>query len=203
MDRPPLNDTGEAIDTPDGPIRNGNRWPYKKATADEVAARVTFVRTLLSKGAYEHEVRRFLYARYNVRHRMASNYIARARSQMRQSAGVGALEERIDSVALYRELIRTSDDDRVKLHARKRLDELFGLDAPPRAPVDAEGNAVPGQVNITNVRAALGDEKGRQMLAELAEYSAGLPGNADLGLPCGLHELPADVAARMTGQPPA
>jgi hypothetical protein len=124
---------------------------------------------------------------------------------LRADANVSLAEERVSSVALYRELIRTSSDDRVKLLARKRLDDLFGLDAPPRAPVDGDGNTVPGQtINISNVRAALGDEKGRQMLAELAEYSAGLPSEADLGLPVyGLHELPADpLAERMRGGAP-
>jgi hypothetical protein len=201
--RPPLNETGEAIDTPEGKVRNGNRWPYKKATRDEVAARITFVRSLLSKGAHEHEVRRFCYSRYNVRHRQASNYIAQARSQLRESAGVTFEEERISSVALYRELIRTSDDDRVKLHARKRLDELFGLAAPPRAPVDEAGNTVPGSVlNINLARQALQDEKARDLMAQLAEHAGGLPLPEELGLPCGLHELPPEVTARMQGDPP-
>jgi hypothetical protein len=200
-ERPPLNTTGEAIDTPEGKVRNGNRWPYKKATREEVAARIIFVRGLLSKGAYESEVRQVLYKRYNVRHRQASNYIARAKSLLLEESGTSREQERCNSIALYRTLIRESDDPRVKLLARRRLDELFGLDAAPKAPLGPDGQLPPGQqINITNVRAALADEKGRRMLAELAEYSAGLPTPAEHGLPeCGLKELPPDVAARMTG----
>jgi hypothetical protein len=51
-------------------------------------------------------------------------------------------------------------------------------------------------LNISNVRAALGDEKGRQMLAELSEYAAGLPTPAEHGI----EEVPPAVAERMQGQ---
>jgi hypothetical protein len=49
-ERLPLNTTGQAIDTPEGKVRNGNRWPYKKASRAEVEARIIFVRGLLSRG---------------------------------------------------------------------------------------------------------------------------------------------------------
>jgi hypothetical protein len=201
--RPPLNTSGETVETDEGPVRPGNRWPYKKATADEVAARIIFVRSLLSRGAYESEIRQVVYKRYNVRFRQASNYIARAKSMLLAEAGVSREEERVSSVALYRDLIRSCDDPRVKLLARRRLDELFGLDAPPRAPVDSDGNTVPGQVlNINMARAALETEQGRAMMAELTEFASGLPTASDLGIQYGLHELPPDVAARMQGEPP-
>jgi hypothetical protein len=205
-ERLPLNTTGQAIDTPEGKVRNGNRWPYKKATREEVAGRVIFVRGLLAKGAYESEVRQFLYRRYNVRHRQAGVYIARAKALLLAESGITREQARCDAIALYNSLVRESSDDKVKLLARKRLDDLFGLDAAPKAPVGPDGEAVPAaSISITTIRAMLADERGRELLAGLAEYGAGLPTPAEHSLPeYGLKELPPGVAERLNGgTPPA
>jgi hypothetical protein len=193
--RPPKNETGETVQTDEGPVRPGNRTPYKKAGRDEVEARVIFTRGLLARKAYESEVRAILRRRYNVKHRQAGVYIARARRLLRAEAGLSPEQARCDSIALYNSLVRECDDPRVRLLAQKRLDELFGIDAPPKAPVGPTGYPVPAAaINITNVRAALGNERGRELLAQLAEHAAGLDRPE-----CGLKQLPPDVAQRMSG----
>jgi hypothetical protein len=54
------------------------------------------------------------------------------------------------------------------------LDAIFGVLAAPRAPVNSDGSPAVPQVNVHAAQAALGDEKGRQLLAQLAEHAAGL-----------------------------
>jgi hypothetical protein len=80
------------------------------------------------------------------------------------------------------------------------LDAIFGVLAAPKAPLGPDGDPVLGMaLNITNVRVALADERGRDLLAQLAEHAAGL----QVPPPeYGLKELPEAVAERLEGDPP-
>jgi hypothetical protein len=195
------NTTGETLDTPEGKIRPGDRVPYKKPTRDEIERRILLVKRLIARRAYACEITTLLRARYGVCRATAWNYIQRARLLICEEAGTTPEQARADAVNFYLTTIRESEDERVRMEAQQRLDWVFGVHPAPKAPVGPDGQPVPpATVNITQVRACLGDERGRQMLAELSEYAAGLPTPAEYRT----EELPPDVAARMQGgAPPA
>ena len=199
-DKPPKNETGTTVQTAEGKVRPGNRKVYKRATLDEVERRVVFVRGLLARRAYKSEIKHILFARYSVGHRQAERLMARARAMLREEANVSLDQARQDSVALYVSLIRDTDDDRIRLIAQARLDAIFGVLAAPRAPVNSDGSPAVPQVNVRVVQAALADEKGRDLLAQLCEHAAGLDMQQ---VQTGLKEIvPQPVEERMKGNPP-
>jgi hypothetical protein len=112
---------------------------------------------------------------------------------IRAEGGLAPPDARDQAIAFYISVIRDDAADlKLKLEAQQRLDTIYGIDAAPKWPVGPDGSPAVPQVNVRAVQVALGDERGRELLAQLAEHAAGLDAPPD---------VPPAVAERMNGNP--
>lgn len=107
----------------------------KKPTVDDIEARIEEVVVMLSKGMRTGKIKRLIGNRYLVKHRQINLYIARARARIYARRDSPRNEIQADSLAFY-ELVASGgikdSSVRDRLVARKRVDELLGLDEPKR-----------------------------------------------------------------------
>ncbi len=107
----------------------------KKPTVDDIEARIEEVVVMLSKGMRTGKIKRLIGNRYLVKYRQINIYITRARARIYARRDSPRNEIQADSLAFY-ELVAagglTNASVRDRLVARKRVDELLGLDEPKR-----------------------------------------------------------------------
>lgn len=95
---------------------------------------------LITLGLYPHEARKILMSTYEVKRRTADSYAARARALLLEELGSDREEHRAGSLAFYRSICAdAAAAPRDRLLARKRVDELLGLDAPKQVQVAGAG----------------------------------------------------------------
>jgi hypothetical protein len=133
-----------SLQTPDGPIRPGQVRPYRKASRAEIAERVNFVKSLVVLGFTRGQIHAAVEHRFGVAWRQCDAYIARAREELRDEANISLEDLRAEAIEFYRSLLRNHQlDISVRLLARKRLDDILGLEA---AGVLAAARDKPGKV---------------------------------------------------------
>jgi hypothetical protein len=119
-----------SLQTPDGPIRPGQVRPYRKASRAEIAERVNFVKSLVVLGFTRGQIHAAVEHRFGVAWRQCDAYIARAREELRDEANISLEDLRAEAIEFYRSLLRNHQlDISVRLLARKRLDDILGLEA--------------------------------------------------------------------------
>ena len=89
--------------------------------------------SLMSVGCRDGEIKRTLAERYKVKPRTVEDYIAEGRRRLRSHIEMSKSDLQAESVAFYQSVLRdTKASKRDRLYARKRIDELLGLEAPQR-----------------------------------------------------------------------
>jgi hypothetical protein len=199
-------EVGKSLEVPPGKVRRRDRVPYRKATKEEVERRVLWTKHLLARRAYGAEIVHVLRNRYGVSRATCWVYIRRAKDLIREEGNLPPPEARDQAVNFYISVIRDDAADlKLKMEAQGKLDWIYGVGAPPKAPVNPDGTpAAPGVVNVNMVRTGLVDERCRDLLAELAERTAGLstsPQSEVTEAQYGLKELPPAVEGRLNGTP--
>jgi hypothetical protein len=107
--------------------------PYEKPTEKEQEARVRAAIAMLRKGKYKHEIKHYFSEKWRLSPRTVERYLTRARDQIVTEENTDRDEQRALSASFYRKMAQ----DRAvpagsRLFARKRIDELYGLDAPKK-----------------------------------------------------------------------
>ena len=105
----------------------------QKATKAETERRIEAAMTLLGRGLRDGEIKRVLAAQFHIPPRTAERYITRGRRALLERLGRTKEEMRAGSLAFYEGVLSdTKATTRDKLLARKRIDDLLGLDEPKR-----------------------------------------------------------------------
>jgi hypothetical protein len=182
------NTTGRTLETTQGKVRPRDRVPYRKATREEVERRVLWTKHLLARRAYGAEIVHVLRNRYGVTRATCWVYIRRAKELIRAEGNLPPPDAREQAINFYISVIRDDSADlKLKMEAQSKLDLIYGIHAAPKTPLNPDGTPAQQGVNVVNVntvRAALPDERCRDLLAELAERTAGLQARpAPEGLP--------------------
>jgi hypothetical protein len=122
----------------------------RKSTAAEVERRVETCELLLSRGGRKSQIHSAMKKEFGVSWQMASIYVSRARANLLKRLGKPKEQHRCESLALYESVIQSPDskpNDRI--HARQRIDELLGLDAPRQIEHGGMEGAAPIPVEAT------------------------------------------------------
>jgi len=138
--------------------RPGPGNPGKRGTETEIEERVIGVARLLAKRVHLHQIKQFLWTKYDLGPRMAVRYIAKARQWMFDQIGRPREELVAEAVGYYEEILRDPEaNPRRKDDAQLALRQLLGLDMPFKiAPTTPDGAScyVP-----QNVLAEMSDEE--------------------------------------------
>lgn len=128
-----------------GKTRRGNKNAYRKAPAHIVQERVEMVADMLAHGANQREIRFFLEKKQNLNWRMVPEYIGRAREWiLKEASGITKTQALAEAIQFYQRTIANKKFHiRDKLEARKRLDLIFGLEAPRRLAIRDEMPPIP------------------------------------------------------------
>lgn len=112
---------------------------------EEIQDRVDLCRKLLAKGKRDGEIKKAVSAKYECSPRSVEKYLRRAREQIAQDMGRSRAILRDEACEYYLDICGDMDvDPRTRILARKRLDEILGLNAPFKlAQTDSEGNDIP------------------------------------------------------------
>ena len=119
----------------------------KKPTIEDIELRVEEVVVLLSKGKRTGEIKKLIGNRYGVKYRQIADYIARARARIYQRRDQDRGEIQADSLAFY-EMVAggglAGASVRDRIIARKRVDQLLGLDEPRKIHLSGAIDSDPG-----------------------------------------------------------
>lgn len=119
------------------------------AAETEMAKRVMVAEAMIIKGWRDGKMKEILCFKYKVGYRQAYRYITRARQNLREEFGQSRETHGAASLAFYQNM---QGDNRAphnaRIFARKRADELLGLDAPKRVMIGADEDAPPLVINI-------------------------------------------------------
>lgn len=100
-------------------------------TRVEQEERIEFVCKAIGQGFRKSEIKRMVIAKYQVTARTVENYLARARERLREHVEGTIEDHRSEAIEFYQSILRSKDSSaRVKVQARKRIDQIIGLDAP-------------------------------------------------------------------------
>jgi hypothetical protein len=127
-------------ETPDGPAENRTgRKPLRGMTQLEKVEIVTEVRQLILGGHHDGQIKRFIADRRGLSPRSVERYLKTAREELVAATSRTRLELRSESFAWYqRVLLDPKVPVRDKILARKRMDELMGLDEPKSLGIKAD-----------------------------------------------------------------
>ncbi len=147
----------------------------KKPTVDDIEARIEEVVVMLSKGMRTGKIKRLIGNRYLVKYRQINIYITRARARIYARRDSPRNEIQADSLAFY-ELVASggisNSSVRDRLLARKRVDELLGLDEPKQ--IELSGRVdTDSEMRELMVKATL-DKATSEDARRLAEKLAGI-----------------------------
>ncbi len=130
-----------------GPPQLGSKkksGPGSKPSALQMEQRITEVEMLLSLGSRRTQIHAAMEAKYNIDWRTTDRYMSRARANLVKRSQKPKEEHCLDSFNFYQAIALNSaarPSDRIT--ARKRIDELFGLDAPRRTEISGpEGSPI-------------------------------------------------------------
>lgn len=105
----------------------------KRPTRDELEARIEMTVKLISAGFHDGQVKRTVAKEYNCSTRTVEAYLRRAREILRDRRNRSREDLQAESMAYYESvLVSKSATPRDRLFARKRIDELLGLEEPRR-----------------------------------------------------------------------
>ena len=148
----------------------------RKPTADEIAVRVDHAITLLCRGKRQSEVTSELRADYDVSKRTAARYLARAREEMCEEAGVDHKQLVAEMYLRYLEIYRTCKDNLTRVRTIDSIVRLFGLAGSTPVEVRVKGQVT---LNSKNRQRLLEDdvfmELNSRALVVLAGYDNGKP----------------------------
>jgi len=110
-----------------------------KAGADD---RVDFALDLISKGKRDGEIKKAMIETYGIKWRQANIYISRARRELIARRNRTREEMQAYAMSFFEEIIADETKPaKIRLFARKRLDELLGLEEPKKQEIT--GNLEP------------------------------------------------------------
>lgn len=147
----------------------------KKPTIEDIELRVEEVVVLLSKGKRTGEIKKLIGNRYGVKYRQIADYIARARARIYQRRDQDRGEIQADSLAFY-EMVAggglAGASVRDRIIARRRVDQLLGLDEPRKIHLSGAIDSDPGMRE--RMAQASRDPKISEDARKLAERLAGI-----------------------------
>jgi len=124
---------GKATWTPDGPVRPGQRTPFRKATQEEIERRVEYCAKLMVPGLKTkteiHDAMRRKYGLHWVT--VDQLYIIRAEKWLRERAEITAARAKRTGVNVLLDIMRTGTNGE-RLRAERALAEIYGYNAPRR-----------------------------------------------------------------------
>jgi hypothetical protein len=142
----PMNDEGdiekERCPAQEGIIRPGQTTPYRKATNAEIGRRIEHTAVLLANGYTKTEIHAALKEKFGLHWSTVERmYMPRAREVLLKAADKTREEVRGEAVWFYRQILR-NPRARVceQIQARRRIDDIYGIDAPRRT--EQVGNTV-------------------------------------------------------------
>lgn len=113
---------------------------------DQLAERLVYVEGMIARGWRVGRIKQLIYARWGIKYSRAMDYIRQARHNILAEFERSPAEHTSESLAFYQQIQCEKDvPPIVRLYARKRIDELMGLDAPKRIHLggDAGDGAAP------------------------------------------------------------
>lgn len=107
--------------------------PYTRPTRQQQQDQIELTRKLIAQGQSKGDIKRALYAAYNVSPRTVERYLARAREFLLAESQRPQPEHRSESLAFYHQILTDKDATPiVKLKARERIDKLLALELPQK-----------------------------------------------------------------------
>jgi hypothetical protein len=136
-------------DEPAVPPRAGRKRGRQTLTNEELHERIDFTAKMLARRLYKSDVKRVLKTKYHVSTRTCDEYISRARATLVEWTGRDLAEHRVDSLAYYEAVLRSTTDEDRGMRAQARIDKILGIEAPQQHEVKAT-------VKVEEQRAKLG-----------------------------------------------
>ncbi len=130
--KPPKNETGKSIDTPEGKIRPGRRKPYKKATVAEQEQRIEAlaVEMVRNPTMTKTEMHDFMRSKFNIEWGMTDTvYVVRAKKFLQDRANMTKTQAKSIGVNALLKALREAKGSQVAAIER-RLGEIYGYDLP-------------------------------------------------------------------------
>tara|TARA_R110002095_G_scaffold190775_3_gene168434 strand:- start:429 stop:908 length:480 start_codon:yes stop_codon:yes gene_type:complete len=98
-------------------------------TEEQKVQAIRLIQRMLAMGSYPSDIKTAIAGKYHLSRRSVERYITRARREMDECLEEDIPQHRAESCQFYRDIIK--DEKRSvteRLHARKRLDKLLGLE---------------------------------------------------------------------------
>jgi hypothetical protein len=129
-------------------VRKGQKKPYRKATQQEIDARIEFVASMLSSRSRKAEIHKQCRKKFNVEWRMADYYITRAREIILERLRETKEIHRSKALALYEKVIHEGTPREATL-AQERIDKLLGLEQPRALNIGGIEGSAPIKISET------------------------------------------------------
>ncbi len=96
---------------------------------EEMEERIESIAALLGSGAMKSQVKKQIQLKYGCSVRTCETYLSRARVLLIEQTNRSKAEHFTDAAAFYLSILQSNAEIPVKIKARERLDQLYGLDA--------------------------------------------------------------------------
>lgn len=160
----------QRIETNAGPIRKGNRRPFKKCTEEERDHRISAIADFIAGKLYsDWYIKRWIMKQWPLAYGAATIYVTRARKEIRRRSSLGKIETK-DLVVPYLQRViaqapHTGKGVRAGVRASEVLVAIAGANAPVR--IETSGPAG-GPVKVEDVtpRGTIAPERLRELIAQ-------------------------------------
>ncbi|WP_339731791.1 hypothetical protein [uncultured Gimesia sp.] len=110
-------------------MTDSNRKPRMSLTEEQKTQALRLVKRMLAMGSYPSDIKTAIAGKYHLSRRSVERYMTRARHEMDECMDEDILQHRAESHQFYRDIIANEKRSVTeRLHARKRLDKLLGLE---------------------------------------------------------------------------
>ena len=110
-------------------MADSHRKPRMSLTEEQKLQALRLVKKMLAMGSYPSDIKTAIAGKYHLSRRSVERYMTRARREMDEHMEEDILQHRAEAYYFYRNI--TANEKlpvRERLHARERIDKLFGLD---------------------------------------------------------------------------
>ncbi len=98
-------------------------------TEEQKVQAIRLIQRMLAMGSYPSDIKTAIAGKYHLSRRSVERYMTRARHEMDECMDEDILQHRAESHQFYRDIIANEKRSVTeRLHARKRLDKLLGLE---------------------------------------------------------------------------
>lgn len=141
-------------------IRKGNRKPYKKATNEQIEARIIEIAQLIRNGKNRIQIHKICCDKFGVRwDQIDKLYVPRAKKWLRDRARITPEEARAKGIDRLLEIIETGTPREI-IAAESRIAEIMGYNAPKQHRLGGpDGKPLPPAVVAPTVIFSLPDNQ--------------------------------------------